>query len=127
MDETSLISEQIQENKKSIHKLSRDFRLKATQLYLKIVKEESKFQHEKFEKVLNDFLQHEAQKTPSSSSTFGRVDERDDNNRKHFDVHSDKEDDDVDEFFTQRKAPPSSSPQRHTKSMNKEEEREDVE
>ncbi|CAF1223797.1 unnamed protein product [Adineta steineri] len=99
----------------------------ATQLYLKIVKEESKFQHEKFEKVLNDFLQHVAQKTPSSSSTFGRVDERDDNNRKHFDVHSDKEDDDVDEFFTQRKAPPLSSPQRHTKSMNKEEEREDVE
>ncbi|CAF1355734.1 unnamed protein product [Adineta steineri] len=107
MDETSLISEQIQENKKRILKLSRDFRLKATQLYLKIVKEECKLQHKKLEKVLNDFLQHEVQKTPSSSPTFGRVDERDDDNRKHFDVHSDKEDDDVDEVFTQRKAPPS--------------------
>ncbi|CAF1566365.1 unnamed protein product, partial [Adineta steineri] len=57
-------------------------RIKATLLYMKIVKEESKFQHEKFEKV-------------------------DDDNRKHFDVHSDKEDDDVDEVFTQRKAPAS--------------------
>ncbi|CAF5072965.1 unnamed protein product, partial [Rotaria sp. Silwood1] len=55
MDENSLPSEQIQENRESIHKLSRDLRLQVTQLYLKIVQEEFEFQKERLEKLLEDF------------------------------------------------------------------------
>ena len=47
VDETSLSSEQAQENRESMHKLSRDCRLKATELYLKIAKEEFDFQEER--------------------------------------------------------------------------------
>ena len=43
--------------KKSIQKLSRDFRLKATELYLKIAKEEFDFQKERLEKLLEGFPQ----------------------------------------------------------------------
>ena len=57
MDETSLSSEQAHENMESIHKLSRDFRLKATELYLKIAKEEFDFQEERLQKLLEDFPQ----------------------------------------------------------------------
>ena len=55
MDETSLSSEQTQENKESIQKLSSGFRLKATKLYLKIAKEEFNFQNERLQKLLDDF------------------------------------------------------------------------
>jgi hypothetical protein len=47
VDGNSLSSEQTQENKESIQKLSRDFRLQATQLYLKISKEEFEFKKRK--------------------------------------------------------------------------------
>ena len=57
MDETSLSSEQVEENKESIHKLSREFRLKATELYLKIGREEFDFQAERLDKLLIDFPQ----------------------------------------------------------------------
>ena len=57
VDETSLSSEQAQENRESMHKLSRDFRLKATELYLKIAKEEFEFQEEKLRRLLGDFPQ----------------------------------------------------------------------
>ncbi|CAF3359080.1 unnamed protein product [Rotaria socialis] len=57
LDEGSLSSELIQENRESIHKLSRDFRLKATELYLKIAKEEFEYQDERLEKLLEDFPQ----------------------------------------------------------------------
>ncbi|CAF1558424.1 unnamed protein product [Rotaria sp. Silwood1] len=57
MDENSLSSEQVHKNKENMHKLSRDFRLKATELYLKIVQEEFEFQKERLEKLLGDFPQ----------------------------------------------------------------------
>ncbi|CAF3775622.1 unnamed protein product, partial [Rotaria sp. Silwood1] len=57
VDENSLTSEQTQEYKKSIHDLSKDFRLKATELYLGIVKEEFEFQKERLQKLLDDFPQ----------------------------------------------------------------------
>ncbi|CAF4320256.1 unnamed protein product [Rotaria sp. Silwood2] len=57
VDENSLTSEQTQEYKKSINNLSKDFRLKATELYLKIVKEEFEFQKERFQKLIDDFPQ----------------------------------------------------------------------
>ncbi|CAF1324918.1 unnamed protein product [Rotaria magnacalcarata] len=57
LDEGSLSSELIQENRESIHKLSREFRLKATELYLKIAKEELEYQEERLEKLLEDFPQ----------------------------------------------------------------------
>ena len=47
VDVNSLTSEQAQENKENIQKLSKDFRLKATELYLKIAKEEFEFQNRK--------------------------------------------------------------------------------
>lgn len=55
LDERSLTGKQIKENKESIHKLSKDFRLKATELYLKIAKDEYDFQEEKLRKLLEDF------------------------------------------------------------------------
>ncbi|CAF4737879.1 unnamed protein product, partial [Rotaria sp. Silwood2] len=57
MDENSLSSEQVQKNKENIHKLSRDFPLKATVLYLKIVQEEFEFEKERLEKLFEDFPQ----------------------------------------------------------------------
>ncbi|CAF3462670.1 unnamed protein product [Rotaria sp. Silwood2] len=57
VDENSLTSEQTQEYKKSIQNLSKDFRLKATELYLGIVKEEFEFQKERLQKLLHDFPQ----------------------------------------------------------------------
>ncbi|CAF3807854.1 unnamed protein product [Rotaria sp. Silwood1] len=57
VDENSLTSEQTQEYRKSIHNLSKDFRLKATELYLGIVKEEFEFQKERLQKLLDDFPQ----------------------------------------------------------------------
>ena len=57
VDETSLPREQAHENRESMHKLSRDFRLKATELYLKIAKEEFDFQEERLQKLLEDFPQ----------------------------------------------------------------------
>ena len=53
--ETSLPSEQAHENRESMHKLSRDFRRKATELYLKIAKEEFEFQEGKLRGLLEDF------------------------------------------------------------------------
>ncbi|CAF1389297.1 unnamed protein product [Rotaria sp. Silwood1] len=57
VDENSLTSEQTQEYRKSIHNLSKDFRLKAIELYLEIVKEEFEFQKERLQKLLDDFPQ----------------------------------------------------------------------
>jgi hypothetical protein len=55
VDVTSLSSEQTQENKESIHQLSKEFRLKATELYLKIAKDELDFQEERLQQLLEDF------------------------------------------------------------------------
>jgi hypothetical protein len=88
VDEASLSSEQTQENKDSIEKLSRDFRLKATELYLKITKEEFDFQNERLEELLEDFPQDKEDE--SSSTQTIRY-----NNRQHVD-------DDDDEVFTQQ-------------------------
>ncbi|CAF1591006.1 unnamed protein product [Didymodactylos carnosus] len=82
----SLSSEQAQE-KENIHKLSRDVQLKATELYLKIAKEEYEFQNEKLEKLLRGFPQHNNDETPSTRS---RID------------GSAENDEDDDEVFTQR-------------------------
>jgi hypothetical protein len=67
VDDTSLSSEQAQENRESMHKLSRDFRLEATELYLKIAKEEFEFQEEKLRRLLDDFPQ-DRYKVPSAST-----------------------------------------------------------
>ena len=45
------------ENKESIKKLSRDFRLKAAELYFKIAKEEFDFQKERLDQLLQDLPQ----------------------------------------------------------------------
>jgi len=66
VDINSQTSEQAQENKEEIQKLSRDFRLKATELYLKIAKEESEFQNEKLETLLKDFPQDKEDEPPST-------------------------------------------------------------
>lgn len=57
LDQLSLSSEQVKANEESIHKLSRDFRLKATKLYLQITKAEFDFQQERLDKLLGDFPQ----------------------------------------------------------------------
>ncbi|CAF4168747.1 unnamed protein product, partial [Rotaria sordida] len=57
VDENSLTNEQTQEYRKSINNLSKDFRLKATELYLEIVKQEFEFQKERFQKLIDDFPQ----------------------------------------------------------------------
>ena len=59
VDDGSLSSEQAQENKVNIQKLSREFRLKATELYLKVTKEEFEFQEERLQNFLMSFLQIE--------------------------------------------------------------------
>ena len=69
LDETSLSSEQIQVNKENIHELSRNFRLKATELYLKIKKEEFDFQKERFKKLLEDFP-HDRDEIPETQLTY---------------------------------------------------------
>ena len=55
MDESSLSAEEILKNKKSIEELSKDFRIKATQLYLKVAKGEYDFQNERLYSLLKDF------------------------------------------------------------------------
>ncbi|UJR18851.1 hypothetical protein I4U23_021979 [Adineta vaga] len=55
MDESSLSAEEILKNKKSIEELSKDFRIKATELYLKVAKGEYDFQNERLDKLLRDF------------------------------------------------------------------------
>ena len=70
MDEASLLSEQIQKNKEDIHKLSRDFRLQATKLYLKIKQEEFDFQDKRLEKLLEDFPQDRDDKIEPSTQTI---------------------------------------------------------
>ncbi len=97
LDENSLSSEQIQENKQSIHKLSRDFYVQAAELYLKIVKEESEFQNEKLEKLLNDFPQDKDDKPSTRTGVDGCSD-----NLEHYDNDNDDEDADDNEVFTQR-------------------------
>ncbi|CAF1496215.1 unnamed protein product [Rotaria sp. Silwood1] len=57
VDENSLTSEQTQEYRKSINNLSIDFRLKATELYLEIVKQEFEFQKERLQNLIDDFPQ----------------------------------------------------------------------
>jgi hypothetical protein len=55
MNESSLSADEILKNKKSIEELSRDFRIKATQLYLKVAKGEYDFQNERLDRLLKDF------------------------------------------------------------------------
>ena len=59
--ESSLSTEQIQNNRKSIENISKEFRLKTAQLYLKITNEEFDFEREKLSQILNDFPQSTAE------------------------------------------------------------------
>lgn len=59
VDESSLSSDQAQANREQMHKLSRDFRLRAAELHLKIAREEFDFQQEKLDKLLHD-LPHDS-------------------------------------------------------------------
>jgi hypothetical protein len=68
VDEVWLSSEQAQKNKKSMQNLARDFCLRATELYLKITKEEFEFQHERLEKHLEDFPQDRDDEPPSTQA-----------------------------------------------------------
>ncbi|CAF1465130.1 unnamed protein product [Adineta steineri] len=127
LDVTSLTSEQTRGNKESINKLSRDFRLKATELYLKIVKEESEFQNDKLEKLLNDFPQdkeedeeeeeEEEVPKPPSPTLNTKVDTSGANNNGDFDVTSENEDgNDEKGVFTQKTpAPQPLLSQKHNK------------
>ena len=89
MDKFSLSSEQAKENKESIAKLSRDFRLKATELYLKIATEEFDFQKERLDQLLSDFPQD---REVSPLSQTGADNEKD----------NDDDDDSNGDVFTQR-------------------------
>ncbi|CAF1507189.1 unnamed protein product [Rotaria sp. Silwood1] len=93
MDENSLPSEQIQENRESIHKLSRDLRLQVTQLYLKIVQEEFEFQKERLEKLLEDF-------PPDSNKVSLTQTVNDEENIHHHNNKDDEEEEE--EIFTQK-------------------------
>ncbi|CAF1476775.1 unnamed protein product, partial [Rotaria sordida] len=78
VDENSLTSEQTQEYRKSINNLSKDFRLKATELYLKIVKEEYEFQKERLQKLIDDFPQDRYEVPSTQIDTNIVVDDEDD-------------------------------------------------
>ncbi|CAF3746048.1 unnamed protein product [Rotaria sp. Silwood1] len=78
VDENSLSSEQVQENKENIHNLSKDFRLKATELYLKIVKEEFEFQKERLQNLIDDFPQDRYEIPSTQIDTNIVVDDDDD-------------------------------------------------
>ncbi|CAF3732621.1 unnamed protein product [Rotaria sp. Silwood1] len=101
VDENSLSSEQVQDNKENIHKISRDFRLKATELYLKIVKEEFEFDKERLEKLLEDFPQDSDEVLPLTQIV---------NDEEPFDdeenINNNNDDDEEEEIFTQRPLPP---------------------
>ncbi|CAF4182284.1 unnamed protein product, partial [Rotaria sp. Silwood2] len=96
VDENSLLSEQVQDNKENIHKISRDFRLKATELYLKIVKEEFEFQKERLEKLLEDFSQDSNEVLPLTQIV---------NDEEPFDdeenINNNDDDEEEEEIFTQ--------------------------
>ena len=55
VDNTSLTNEQVQIHRESILKLSKDFRLKAAELYLGIAKQEFEFQERRLNELLADF------------------------------------------------------------------------
>ncbi|CAF5009794.1 unnamed protein product, partial [Rotaria sp. Silwood1] len=78
VDENSLSSEQVQKNKENIHNLSKDFRLKATELYLKIVKEEFEFQKERLQNLIDDFPQDRYEVPSTQIDTNIVVDDDDD-------------------------------------------------
>ncbi|CAF4888361.1 unnamed protein product, partial [Rotaria sp. Silwood1] len=78
VDENSLSSEQVQETRENIHNLSKDFRLKATELYLKIVKEEFEFQKERLQKLIDDFPQDRYEVPSTQINTNVVVDDDDD-------------------------------------------------
>ncbi|CAF3833187.1 unnamed protein product [Rotaria sordida] len=106
MDENSLSSEQVQENKVNIHKLSRDFRLKATELYLKIVKEEFEFQKERLEKLLEDSPQDSNEMLPLTQTVndeepFDDDDEVNINNNDEVNINNNDE-----EILTQKPRTP---------------------
>ncbi|CAF5010076.1 unnamed protein product, partial [Rotaria sp. Silwood1] len=101
VDENSLSSEQVHDNKENIHKISRDFRLEATELYLKIVKEEFEFDKERLEKLLEDFPQDSDEVLPLTQIV---------NDEEPFDdeenINNNNDDDEEEEIFTQRPLPP---------------------
>jgi hypothetical protein len=69
MDESVLSSEQIQANHNRMDQLARDFRLGATELYLKVAREECDAYEKLMTKILNDF--------PKVNVSVANVDVRD--------------------------------------------------
>ena len=98
VDANSLTSEQALEYKESIHKLSKEFRLKAMELYLKIAKEEFDFQEKRLNELLADFPPDRIE-IPLTQATL-RVETTD-----HYDEGDDDDDNDHQEdgrVYTQR-------------------------
>ncbi|CAF5019641.1 unnamed protein product, partial [Rotaria sp. Silwood1] len=85
VDENSLSSEQVQETRENIHNLSKDFRLKATELYLKIVKEEFEFQKERLQKLIDDFPEDRYEVSSTQINTNVVVDDDDDDDEEPLD------------------------------------------
>ena len=109
VDATSLTSEETRRYKESIQKLSKDFRLKATTLYLEIVKQEYEFQESKFTRLMTDFPSDRVQTVPETQEVAEsprdddepRENENDDQSQKDNVVDgSDKED--RHQVFTQK-------------------------
>ena len=92
LDEMSLSSEQVKASEESIHKLSRDFRLKATKLYLQIAKAEFDFQQERLDKLLGDFPQDREKEDEQLAQTVNA----------NANTDTEPTDDENDDVFTQR-------------------------
>lgn len=106
VDATSLTSEQARRYKESIQKLSKDFRLKATTLYLEIAKQEYEFQETKLTQLLADFPSDRVQAVPQTQEVAATPRE-DDQFRKNDDGSKEDNDDGSDtedrhQVFTQR-------------------------
>ncbi|CAF1545966.1 unnamed protein product [Adineta ricciae] len=95
IDKSSLSSEQTKAHKEAIVKLSRDFRLGATELYVRITKAESDFQKERFDELLRGFPADKAEVSQTqiainnrSSANDAQID--DDDNEKETNVFTQK-------------------------------------
>ena len=92
LDELSLSSEQVKASEESIHKWPRDFRLKATKLYLQIAKAEFDFQQERLDKLLGDFPHDREKEDEQLAQTVNA----------NANTDTEPTDDENDDVFTQR-------------------------
>ena len=101
MDESSQSADEILKNKKNIEELSRDFRIKATQLYLKVAKGEYDFQNERLDRLLKDFPP-DTYDVPLTQAQAAAVDDNKVENDDDDDDDDDGNDDENHRGLTQR-------------------------